>query len=80
MEVLIRYIKKRGRNFEQQISPAYLTAIQDAYIDYLKTETETPVVILELGEIDFQHDPVAFRSISQVLARQHAPGIQFLKL
>ncbi len=80
VEVLIRYIKKRGRNFEQQISPAYLTAIQDAYIDYLKTETETPVVILELGEIDFQHDPVAFRSISQVLARQHAPGIQFLKL
>lgn len=80
VEVLLAQIKKRGRNIEQHISPAYLTEIQDAYFDYLKTETETPVLILELGDADFQHDARAFEAIAQIIAEQHRPGTQFLKL
>ncbi len=80
VEVLLKQIKKRGRDIEQQISPAYLTEIQDAYFDYLKTETETPVLILELGDADFQGDLAAFEAIVQVMTTQHAPGTQFLKL
>ncbi len=80
VEVLLKQIKKRGRDIEQHISPAYLTEIQDAYFDYLKAETETPVLILELGNADFQGDASAFETIAQILDVQHAPGTQFLKL
>lgn len=80
VEVLLAQIKKRGRGIEQNISAAYLTEIQDAYFDYLKTETETPVVILELGDADFQSDASVFDAITGILAATHAPGAQFLKL
>ncbi len=80
VEVLLKQIKKRGRNIEQNISPEYLTEIQDAYFDYLSTETETPVLILDLGEADFQRDLSAFDAIAQIISKEHAPGRQFLKL
>ena len=80
VDVLLKQIKKRGRDIEQNISPEYLTEIQEAYFDYLKTETETPVVVLELGDADFQQDPAVFETIKQMMAQPYAPGIQFLKL
>jgi len=80
VEVLLTQIKKRGRDIEQNISANYLTEIQDAYFDYLKTETETPVLILDLGDADFQQDVSVFNSITEILAVKHAPGAQFLQL
>jgi len=80
VEVLLKQIKGRGRNIEQNISPDYLMEIQDAYFDYLKTETETPVLILELGDVDFQHDTNAFEAIAQIMSAQHNPGMRFLKM
>ncbi len=80
VEVLLAQIKKRGRGIEQNISAAYLTEIQDAYFDYLKTETETPVIILELGDADFQSDASVFEAITGILATTHTSGAQFLKL
>ncbi|MFN0176852.1 MAG: deoxynucleoside kinase [Saprospiraceae bacterium] len=80
VEVLINQIKRRGRSIEQNISPAYLEEIQEAYFDYLKTETETPVLILELGDVDFQHNANAFEAIAQMMLEQHGPGMKFLKM
>ena len=80
VEVLLKQIKGRGRNIEQNISPDYLMEIQEAYFDYLKTETETPVLILELGDVDFQRDANAFESIAQIMSSQHNPGMRFLKM
>ncbi len=80
VEVLLKQIKKRGRNIEQNISAEYLTEIQDAYFDYLNTETETPVLILDLGDADFQRDLSTFDAIAQIISKEHAPGRRFLKL
>lgn len=80
VEVLLKQIKKRGRDIEQHITLGYLTEIQDAYLDYLKTETETPVLVLELGDADFQGDAAVFETISKILDVQHTPGTRFLKL
>ena len=80
VEVLLKHIQKRGRNIEQNISPTYLAEIQDAYLDYLKTETETPVLILDLGDADFQRDEAAFLAIAQLISQPHPPGTHFLKL
>lgn len=73
--VLLRQIQKRGRLIEQQISEDYLTSIQQAYFDYLKTEIEIPAVILDLGESDFLASEIAFEEVVALLREAHLPGL-----
>jgi thymidylate kinase len=75
--VLMEQIQKRGRSIEQNISAQYLEELQRAYFEYLKTETETPVIVLDLERVDFQQDASAFDEIIGVLQAQHAPGLHF---
>ena len=75
--VLMEQIQKRGRSIEQNISAQYLEELQRAYFEYLKTETETPVIVLDLDRVDFQQDASAFDEIIGVLQDQHAPGLHF---
>lgn len=80
VEVLLRQIRKRGRDIERNISAAYLEEIQNAYLEYLKTETESPVVILELGKANFERDDAVFQRIAQLLGEQHPNGVSFKNL
>lgn len=80
VDVLLRQIKKRGRNIEQNISREYLEEIQSAYLSYLKMETETPVVILELGEADFQRDEAVFQRIVGMMQESYAQGVHYRQL
>lgn len=75
VEVLLQQIQKRGRSIEKNISPVYLEELQNAYFDYLKTETETPVVILQLDGLDFQHDLSNFNAIEALLHRPFPKGM-----
>lgn len=80
VEVLLKQIRKRGRNIEQNISSQYLSDIQDAYFDFLKTESETPVVIMDLGELDFQNDHTILKDMIQTLSVVHPTGMSMIKL
>lgn len=80
VEVLLKQIKKRGRDFEQSISGEYLEEIQSAYLAYLRQETETPVVILELGDADFQSNNDVFQQVSSVLQQSFTEGLHQLSL
>lgn len=75
--VLLKQIKKRGREIERNISGEYLEDIQNAYLDYLKSETETPVVILELGDADFQENDEVLQCIVDLLKAEYQPGIRY---
>ncbi|MCA0236115.1 MAG: deoxynucleoside kinase [Bacteroidetes bacterium] len=79
VDVLLDQIRRRGREIERNISGAYLEDIQNAYLDYLKTETETPVVILELGDADFQRDDQVFQYIVELLHAPHETGVSYRK-
>ena len=80
VEVLLKQIKKRGRDFEQSISGEYLEEIQTAYLAYLRQETGTPVVILELGDADFQSNNDVFHQVSSVLQQRFTEGLHQLSL
>ena len=80
VDVLLRQIQKRGRDIERNISADYLEGIQNAYLDYLKTETQTPVVILELGKANFEHDDAVFSGIVDLLQEKHPAGVSFRRL
>ncbi len=77
VDVLLRQIHKRGRDIERNISPAYLEDIQNAYLDYLKTETQVPVVILELGQADFEHNDTVLEAIVGLLGEEHPKGVTY---
>jgi len=46
-------IKKRGRDYEQNIEDAYLEKINSGYLDFLKNQTELKVKIIDISERDF---------------------------
>ena len=56
-------IKKRGRDYEQNIKNEYLKNIEDKYFDYLKKQNDFPVLILDVSEVDFIEDEKIYQQI-----------------
>ena len=52
-ERLLQNIKRRGRNYEQEIPAAYLEKINNGYLDYIKTQKDLNVLVIDVSEIDF---------------------------
>lgn len=50
---LLENIKQRGRSFEKGIAPEYLQKINDGYFEYIKTQPQERVKIIDVSEIDF---------------------------
>ncbi len=50
---LLHNIKKRGRSYEQEIPAEYLEKINQGYLDYIKTQTDLNVLIIDVSELDF---------------------------
>jgi deoxyguanosine kinase len=54
---LIRNIRKRGRDYEQQMDRNYLESIQQGYFEYFRQVTQFPVVVIDTNRIDFVDHP-----------------------
>lgn len=52
-ERLQQNIKKRGRDYEQNIEDDYLEKINAGYLDFLKTQTDFNVKIIDVSDRDF---------------------------
>jgi deoxyguanosine kinase len=52
-ERLLQNIKKRGRIYEQKIPAEYLDKINGGYLDYIKSQTELNVLIIDVSDRDF---------------------------
>jgi len=52
-EKLLHNIKKRGRDYEQEIPSEYLEKINKGYLDYIKSQTELNVLIIDVSGRDF---------------------------
>lgn len=50
---LIKNIKKRGRDYEQNITEDYLRKIQNSYFDYFKQQKDFRILIIDTNNIDF---------------------------
>ncbi len=50
---LLQNIKKRGRSYEQEIPADYLDRINNGYLDYIKTQQDLNVLIIDVSERDF---------------------------
>jgi len=52
-ERLLENIKQRGRSYEQEIPAEYLDKINKGYLDYIKSQTDLNVLIIDVSERDF---------------------------
>lgn len=50
---LLENIKKRGRSYEMQIPAEYLEKINQGYLDFIKTQTNLKVLIIDVSDKDF---------------------------
>ena len=75
VEDVMRNIRKRGRNFETDISAEYLLGIQNVYFGYFKTETEIPILIIDVEGIDYLRDTVAYQKIITILQQKYENGV-----
>ncbi|RZK01708.1 MAG: 2-amino-4-hydroxy-6-hydroxymethyldihydropteridine diphosphokinase [Flavobacterium sp.] len=52
-ERLLQNIKRRGRSYEQDIQPDYLEKINSGYLDYIKSQPDLNVLIIDVSDKDF---------------------------
>jgi deoxyadenosine/deoxycytidine kinase len=52
-ERLLENIKKRGRSYEQNIPADYLDKINSGYLDYIKSQTDLNILIIDVSDRDF---------------------------
>jgi len=55
-ERLLRNIKERGRIYEQEIPGEYLEKINNGYLDYIKSQKNLNVLIIDVTDRDFQNN------------------------
>ena len=68
-------IKKRGREFEQNISDEYLQNIQEKYLDFLKKQNDFPVLMLDVTDVDFVSDVSIYKKINELLKKEYELGV-----
>ncbi len=78
-EVLLQFIARRGRVFEQKITANYLQGIQHAYFNFFKGSTEFPVVILHLENQSFEHDSTLLGKLETLTEENFSAGIHHIE-
>ena len=62
-ERLLENIKSRGREYEQNITEDYLKKIHKGYANFIQSEKNLNVLIIDVSEIDFVKRPEDYRKI-----------------
>lgn len=75
VERLIYQIRKRGREYEQDISDTYLEQIQGAYMEFFRTESSIPILIIELEDLDFASNPNGYQQVKDLIFQDYEPGV-----
>lgn len=77
---LLSNIQKRGREYEKDITAAYLQKIQNAYFDFFKIiDQEIAVLVLDVEGMDFVNNPEHYQLIINRIQEEYNKGVHFLK-
>ena len=64
---LLDNIKKRGRDYEQNIEASYLQKIHDGYSGFIKTEQHLNTLIIDVSELDFVNNYKDYKQILSII-------------
>jgi len=60
---LIANIQKRGRDYEQQMPLDYIENLNSRYEDFIYNKYKGKLLVVDVDDIDFQHEPKDFAQI-----------------
>lgn len=72
-------IKKRNRQFEQNIPDSYLLSVQETYLQYIK-QHEVKTLFIDASNADFLHRPDHFHFLLNALDKDYEPGLHPLTI
>lgn len=78
VDLLLKNIKKRGRDYEQNIDFEYLDNIQKGYLDYFKLLSNIPIVIIDTNELDFISSENDYQYLQTIINKEYENGIHYL--
>lgn len=79
-DALIRNIKKRGRDYEQNITKVYLNKIERMYFEYFKQNPENKFVIIDINGVDWISNVFAYEQLKSLFYQEYKVGLNFVKL
>lgn len=65
---LLQNIKKRGREYEQNIEAAYLQKIHDGYKSFINTQQDLKILVIDVSELDFVSEKEDYNLIINKIA------------
>jgi deoxyadenosine/deoxycytidine kinase len=60
---LLENIKKRGREYEQNIKSDYLHKIHDGYANFIRTQKDLKSIVIDVSDLDFVNNKEDFELI-----------------
>ena len=76
VDLLMRRVKKRGRPFEHGLSREYLAELSEAYNHYFFHYTETPLLVVNVNDLDFVNHEAEFEDLVAQICAPH-PGTRY---
>jgi deoxyadenosine/deoxycytidine kinase len=64
---LLKNIKIRGRDYEQDISAEYLEKIKNGYFGFFKQITSFPILVIDINHFDFVDNTNNYRNLKQAI-------------
>lgn len=61
---LVQNIQRRGRDYEQGMQIEYLQGINERYDDFIFNNYKGRVLVVDVDDIDYEHNPADFESIT----------------
>ncbi len=68
-------IRKRGRDYEQNIANDYLSSLEGGYWDYFKQQPGMRILVLDTNDVDFISNSEHYQEILRLINMDYAPGI-----
>lgn len=62
---LLANIKKRGRDYEQNITSEYLEKVHQGYLNFIKTQPSLNTLIIDISELDFVNNEDDYLKVIQ---------------
>lgn len=75
VEALQANIAKRGRDYEKEIKDEYLSSVQAAYFNYFGAQQELPVLVLDIGDKNFEEDLGLYDRMVELMGERYPVGI-----
>jgi deoxyadenosine/deoxycytidine kinase len=74
-DVLARRIRRRDRDYERRIAPAYLERVAEAYRQFFYHYTDSPLLVVQSSDIDFVAKPADLDALLKEI-RTMKKGVQ----